>query len=99
MTTTLSEKMQLPTAYPTNATTGREYSEGNIFKLLDTPFLDQRWATFKQWSSVGFKVIKGSKGTELFKMVFVKDSNSPEKKKSVPRRFYVFNVEQVEERA
>lgn len=93
----LTETMQLPTAFPVNATTGREYSEGNIFKLLDTPFLDQRWATFKQWKDAGYKVMKGSKGTQLFKMVTVKDKNDPEKKKSVPRKFYVFNIEQVEE--
>ena len=95
----ISEKMPLPIAFPTNATTGREYTEGNILRLLDTPFLDQRWATFKQWKDAGYKVMKGSKGTELIKIVSVTDKNDPEKKKSVPRRFFVFNIEQVEERA
>ena len=83
---------------PTNAITGREYTEGNIFRLLDTPFEDRRFATFKQWSDAGFKVKKGSKGTELIKVVTVTDKNDPEKKKSVPKRFFVFNIEQVEER-
>tara|TARA_R100001460_G_scaffold63209_1_gene103452 strand:- start:4811 stop:5107 length:297 start_codon:yes stop_codon:yes gene_type:complete len=95
----ISEKMQLPIAFPTNATTGREYTEGNILRLLDSPFLDQRWATFKQWKDAGYKVMKGSKGTELIKIVSVTDKNDPEKKKSVPRRFFVFNIEQVVERA
>ena len=93
----MNDKMQLPHAFPINAVTGREYTEGNIFKLLDTPFFDQRWATFKQWKDAGFQVMKGSKGTELIKVVTIKDKNDPEKTKSVPRRFFVFNIEQVEE--
>lgn len=84
---------------PTNAITGNPYTEGNIFRLLDTPFEDRRFATFKQWSDAGYKVKKGSKGIELMKVVTVKDKNDPEKTKSVPRRFFVFNIEQVEERA
>jgi antirestriction protein ArdC len=95
MTKKLSEN--LPIAFPSNATTGKEYTEGNILRLLDTPFMDQRWATFKQWKDAGYKVIKGSKGTELIKVVTVKDKNDSKKTKSVPRRFYVFNIEQVEE--
>ena len=91
--------VETTTAQPTNAITGREYTEGNIFRLLDTSFMDQRWATFKQWKDAGYKVIKGSKGTELIKIVLVTDKNDPEKKKSVPRRFFVFNVDQVEQRA
>ena len=91
--------VETATAQPTNAITGRAYTEGNILRLLDTPFMDQRWATFKQWKDAGYKVMKGSKGTELIKIVSVIDKNDPEKKKSVPRRFFVFNVDQVEERA
>ena len=52
--------VETATAQPTNAITGRPYTEGNIFRLLDTPFMDQRWATFKQWKDAGFKVMKGS---------------------------------------
>lgn len=95
----MNEKMQLPHAFPINATTGREYTEGNVFRLLDTPFLDQRWATYRQWKDAGMQVIRGSKGTELIKIVSVVDKNNPEKSKQVPRRFFVFNIEQVEERA
>lgn len=84
---------------PINAVTERYYSAGNIAKLLDSGFLDQKWATFNQWRNAGYKVIKGSKGTELIKIVTVKDKKDPKLTKRVPKRFYVFNIEQVEERA
>jgi antirestriction protein ArdC len=80
---------------PKNAVTGNIYTEGNVLRLLDTPFEDQQWATFRQWKDAGYMVQKGSKGTELIKIVTVKDKKNPENKKSVPRRFYVFNIAQV----
>ena len=85
---TTKDKITLPTAYPTNAITGKEYSEGNIERLLITGLYDQRWATYRQWFSAG---------TQLMKVVNVNDAKNPDKKKRVPRRFYVFNICQVEE--
>ena len=84
--------------YPKNALTGKEYTGGNIDRLLETEMEVQTWATFKQWKSLGMKIIKGSKGTEIYKVVTVKDKNDPEKTKRVPKRFYVFNISQVQEK-
>ena len=58
---------------PTNYTTEKEYTGGNIFLLLDTPFADQRWATYRQWKSAGFQVQKGQKGIRLTKIVTIDD--------------------------
>ncbi len=81
---------------PTNYTTKKEYTGGNIFSLLDTPFTDQRWATYRQWKSAGFQVQKGQKGIRLTKIVTIDDKKTGEPKK-VPRGFTVFNIEQVKE--
>ena len=91
------KEISLPSAFPINATTGKEYNGSNVEKLLNTDLYDQRWATFRQWKSAGYKVKKGSKGTELIKVVSVKDKKSPKLEKRVPRRFWVFNICQVEE--
>ena len=63
---------------PTNYTTEKEYTGGNIFLLLDTPFNDQRWATYKQRKDAGFQVQKGQKGIRLTKIVTVKDKKTGE---------------------
>ena len=81
---------------PINAKTGKEYQGNNILELMNTEFEDQTWATFLQWKELGFSVLKGSKGTKLTKIVQVKDSKDPEKMKSVPRGFTVFNIAQVQ---
>lgn len=81
---------------PTNYTTEKEYTGGNIFLLLDTPFTDQRWATYKQWKNAGFQVQKGQKGVRLTKIVSIDDKKTGEPKK-VPRGFTVFNIDQVKE--
>tara|TARA_Y100000114_G_scaffold22710_1_gene18419 strand:+ start:250 stop:615 length:366 start_codon:yes stop_codon:yes gene_type:complete len=84
---------------PTNAKTGNAYTSGNIFKLLETGYTDQVWATYRQWQELGLQVQKGEKGTRLIKMVTVinkKAKDDEAKKKSVPRGFTVFNIAQVE---
>ena len=92
------KKTDLPFAYPINYVTGKEYTECNDARLLQTEMHYQRLATFKQWKSVGYKVKKGSKGTMLIKIVSVVNKRYKNgEKKQVPNRFYVFNITQVEE--
>ncbi len=81
---------------PTNYTTEKEYTGGNVFTLLDSKYADQRWATYRQWKLAGFQVQKGQKGFKLTKIVTVEDKKTGEPKK-VPRSFTVFNIEQVKE--
>ena len=70
---------------PTNAKTGNAYTSGNIFKLLETGYTDQVWATYRQWQELGYQVQKGEKGTRLIKMVTVinKKAKDDEAKKRV----------------
>ena len=84
---------------PTNAKTGNQYTNGNVFKLLETGYTDQVWATYRQWIELGYQVQKGEKGTRLTKIVTVinkQATGDDNKKKSVPRGFTVFNIAQVE---
>ena len=79
---------------PTNYTTEKQYTGKNIAILLDTPFEERSWATYRQWQNAGFQVQKGQKGTRLNKIVEVVDKKTGETKK-VPRGFTVFNIQQV----
>lgn len=53
--------------WPMNAVTRNRYSGGNVVALSLTASLrgyhSPRWATFKQWQSVGAQVRKGERGT------------------------------------
>ena len=51
---------------PVNALTGKAYRGCNVMLLLSTPFKSRGWMTFKQVSSIGGKVLKGSKATDIF---------------------------------
>ena len=51
---------------PVNALTGRAYRGCNIMFLLATPFQSRGWLTFKQVASLGGKVKRGSKATDIF---------------------------------
>lgn len=87
---------------PFNATTQRSYSGGNALWLwvrgqyngYSTP----RWATYRQWQSIGGQVKKGEKGAPV--MFFTereKEGGSGEKERyKVVRWSTVFNLEQVE---
>lgn len=79
-----------------NAITGNEYTGGNEIILLSSGFIDQKWATYKQWKNAGFQVQKNECGTKLSRIVTVKDKKTGEDKR-VPRFFTVFNIEQVKE--
>ena len=88
---------------PVNALTGRAYRGCNIMFLLATPFASRGWLTFKQVSSVGGKVLKGSKATDIFFFTMIQtehtDSKTGEKflvDVPVLKNFKVFNLEQCE---
>lgn len=65
---------------PHNPTTGMAYSIKNTQTLLRAGFEDPRWAGFKQWSSAGRKIKKGSKATKIIKVITVKNKNGTPKK-------------------
>ena len=88
---------------PVNALTGRAYRGCNIMFLLATPFKSRGWLTFKQVSSLGGKVKRGSKATDIFFFTKIQvekeDSKTGEKVLvDIPclKNFKVFNLEQIE---
>ena len=88
---------------PVNALTGRAYRGCNILFLLATPFKSRGWLTFKQVASIGGKVLKGSRATDIFFFTTIEvekeDRATGEKVKvDVPclKNFKVFNLEQCE---
>ena len=88
---------------PMNALTGRPYRGCNVMFLLATPFGSRGWLTFKQVSSLGGKVKRGSKATDIFFFTSIEvekeDAKTGEKVKvDVPflKNFKVFNLEQIE---
>ena len=88
---------------PVNALTGRPYRGCNILFLLATPFKSRGWLTFKQVASIGGKVLKGSRATDIFFFTTIEvekeDRATGEKVKvDVPclKNFKVFNLEQCE---
>lgn len=63
-------------------------------------FTSNEWGTFKQWSSKGYKLKKGSKGTDIFYFDFIEKKN-PDNKEEIDiipmlKGFVVFNAEQIE---
>lgn len=88
---------------PVNALTGRAYRGCNVMFLLATPFASRGWLTFKQVSSLGGKVKRGSRATDIFFFTSIEvekeDRKTGEKVKvDVPclRNYKVFNLEQCE---
>lgn len=88
---------------PVNALTGRAYRGCNVMFLLATPFQSRGWLTFKQVSSIGGKVKRGSRATDIFFFTSIEvekeDAKTGEKVKvDVPflKNFKVFNLEQIE---
>lgn len=88
---------------PVNALTGKPYRGCNVMLLLSTPFKSRGWMTFKQVSSVGGKVKKGSRASDIFFFTTIQkekeDSKTGEKVLvDIPclKNFKVFNLEQVE---
>ena len=88
---------------PVNALTGKPYRGCNIMLLLSTPFKSRGWLTFKQVSSIGGKVLKGSRATDIFFFTTIQkekeDAKTGEKVLvDIPclKNFKVFNLEQCE---
>lgn len=88
---------------PVNALTGKPYRGCNVMFLLATPFQSRGWMTFKQVSSLGGKVLKGSKATDIFFFTTIQkekeDLTTGETVLiDIPclRNFKVFNLEQIE---
>ena len=88
---------------PVNALTGRAYRGCNILFLLATPFKSRGWLTFKQVASIGGKVLKGSKATDIFFFTTIQKEKDDAKTGEtvlvdIPclKNFKVFNLEQCE---
>lgn len=88
---------------PVNALTGRPYRGCNILFLLATPFKSRGWLTFKQVASIGGKVLKGSRATDIFFFTTIeveKEDRAKGEKVMVDvpclKNFKVFNLEQCE---
>lgn len=87
---------------PINYVTKVEYQGNNIDRLLASQFANNfsqnKWATYRQWLSVGERVIKGQHGTPIAVFGVVKETeDKKDESKVVPfRSAYVFNIEQVE---
>lgn len=87
------------TGMPTNAVSGREYRGINIWLLAFSGHATPHWATFKQWQSVGAKIIKGQRSTAVYfwKPLVIKDKESGEDKTIwITKSYNVFNADQVE---
>ena len=90
---------------PCNAVTGTEYKGSNILTLWATAnargFDSNKWATFKQWQSVGAQVRKGERSATgiYFNMLERESEDAGEgKSKAIPfaRPFHLFNAAQVD---
>lgn len=88
---------------PVNALTGKAYRGCNVLLLLATPFASRGWMTFKQVSSIGGKVLKGSKATDIFFFTTIQKEKEDVKTGEkvlvdIPclKNFKVFNLEQIE---
>jgi len=55
---------------PMNVKTKKHYKGGNVFNLnfmvRTNGWKCNQWATFKQWSDMGYKIKKGSKGSQVY---------------------------------
>ena len=59
---------------PKNFTSKKEYRGMNYFWLAIQGFACNDWGTFKQWQGKGYKIKKGSKGTEVIFASFIDKS-------------------------
>jgi antirestriction protein ArdC len=90
---------------PSNASTGRPYRGVNILSLWLTAsakgYVDERWASYRQWLALGAQVKKGEKGAPI---VFYRelerheppDAERPDRSFRVARAYHVFNAAQIE---
>ena len=88
---------------PVNALTGKAYRGCNVLFLLATPFKSRGWMTFKQVASVGGKVKKGARASDIFFFTTIQKEKDDAKTGEtvlvdIPclKTFKVFNLEQIE---
>lgn len=88
---------------PCNASTGAAYKGSNVLTLwaasLGKGYGSNRWATFKQWQSIGAQVRKGEKATTgIYFNMFERENEQTGKAEAIPfaRPFFLFNAEQVD---
>ena len=95
---------------PVNYLSQKEYRGINYFWLAIQGFSSNEWGTFKQWNSKGYKIKKGSVGTEIIfaqrkekNVDWLNDGEKEQYRKTgvLPkyflwRAFKVFNADQVE---
>ena len=86
---------------PLNAVTKNHYNGMNVLWLMMQRFRSSKWATYKQWESIGAQVRKGEKGIHGVKWVskpcrHEKDEMCNNCGKLFPSTFVVFNAEQVD---
>ena len=80
-----------------NFVTKHEYTGGNEETLAITQnmlgFESNEWFTFLQAKAVGRQIRAGQKGVKLVKYLTIPETKD-ERKKTVPKAFVVFNVDQ-----
>jgi antirestriction protein ArdC len=82
---------------PYNVATQHRYSGVNVLLLWDAPYQRPAWLTFRQATLLGGRVKKGEHATPIvYVSTVTKTEGDEEKEISFLRRYYVFNVEQVE---
>lgn len=88
---------------PCNAVTGAQYQGSNILTLWVTAkaknFDSNKWATFKQWQSIGAQVRKGEKSAiGIYFNMFERENEETGESKAIPfaRPFHLFNAAQVD---
>lgn len=84
---------------PCNAVTGKPYRGINTVMLwsaqVQRQYVSTRWATYKQWQSIGAQVPRGAKGVRGIRWVEVDAGDGEGGTKLIPRVFPLFNTAQV----
>ena len=84
-----------PNGFPTNATTGKEYTGTNAIMLLIAG--GGEWATYKQWQSIGAQVRKGERSVKILRPIIKKDPAGLEDDRVIGfAAASVFSADQVE---
>ena len=81
-----------------NFKTKVEYTASNARTLASSGFANPYFMTFNQAREMGYKINKGSEGTQLKRVVEIKEKNKKTgkiEKKKIAKKFYVFNLTQM----
>lgn len=82
---------------PYNATTQRRYSGINVLLLWDTTYQRPAWLTFQQARALAGHVRRGERATPIvYVSKFTKTDGADEQVITFLKRYYVFNVDQVD---